>query len=197
MVAAMTLESAAFRRLTEKYGIDEELATKIYNNYKGARTSALKSIQDKGFMVDVDGSIIKVPQLESQTADFLPMMDFKLMDNLLKRNSSELRGLAGNANDIVLNAADILQDAFKAGALLRLGYTIRNGIDSQLRIAASVGSIATLRHLGPGIKNLINNTIPVPARFIDTYRAVDSGRNIKQVQQASVKVINELKDLQV
>ena len=195
MVAAMTLESAAFRRLTEKYGIDEELATKIYNNYKGARTSALKSIQDKGFMVDVDGSIIKVPQLESQTADFLPMMDFKLMDNLLKRNSSELRGLAGNANDIVLNAADILQDAFKAGALLRLGYTIRNGIDSQLRIAASVGSIATLRHLGPGIKNLINNTIPVPARLVDTYRAVDSGRNIKQIQQDTVKVINELKGL--
>ncbi len=117
------------------------------------------------------------------------------MDNLLKRNSSELRGLAGNANDIVLNAADILQDAFKAGALLRLGYTIRNGIDSQLRIAASVGSIATLRHLGPGIKNLINNTIPVPARLVDTYRAVDSGRNIKQVQQDSVKVINELKEL--
>jgi len=195
MVAAMTLESAAFRRLTEKYKIDEELATKIYNNYKGARTSALKSIQDKGFMVDVDGSIIKVPQLESQTADFLPMMDFKLMDNLLKRNSSELRGLAGNANDIVLNAADILQDAFKAGALLRLGYTIRNGIDSQLRIAASVGSIATLRHLGPGIKNLINNTIPVPARLVDTYRAVDSGRNIKQIQQDTVKVINELKGL--
>jgi hypothetical protein len=195
MVAALNLENSTFRRLTEKYGIDEELATKIYNNYKGARTSALKSIQDKGFMVDVDGSIINVPQLESQTADFLPMMDFKLMDNLLKRNSSELRGLAGNANDIVLNAADILQDAFKAGALLRLGYTIRNGIDSQLRIAASVGSIATLRHLGPGIKNLINNTVPVPARLIDTYRAVDSGRNIKQIQQDSVKVINELKGL--
>ena len=195
MVAALNLENSTFRRLTEKYGIDEELATKIYNNYKGARTSALKSIQDKGFMVDTDGSIIKVPQLESQTADFLPMMDFKLMDNLLKRNSSELRGLAGNANDIVLNAADILQDAFKAGALLRLGYTIRNGIDSQLRIAASVGSIATLRHLGPGIKNLINNTIPVPARLIDTYRAVDSGRNIKQIQQDTVKVMNELKGL--
>jgi hypothetical protein len=195
MVAALNIENSTFRRLTDKYGIDEELATKIYNNYKGARTSALKSIQDKGFMVDIDGSIIKVPQLESQTADFLPMMDFKLMDNLLKRNSSELRALAGNANDIVLNAADILQDAFKAGALIRLGYTIRNGIDSQLRIAASVGSIATLRHLGPGIKNLINNTIPVPARLIDTYRAVDSGRNIKQIQQDSVKVINELKEL--
>ena len=74
MVAAMTLESAAFRRLTEKYGIDEELATKIYNNYKGARTSALKSIKDKGFMVDTDGSIIKVPQLESQVWQLLLQM---------------------------------------------------------------------------------------------------------------------------
>jgi hypothetical protein len=195
MVAALNIENSTFRRLTDRYDIDEETATKIYNNYKGARTSALRSIQDKGFMVDTDGSIIRVPQLESQTADFLPMMDFKLMDNLLKRNSSELRGLVGAGNDIVLNFADVLQDAFKAGALLRLGYTIRNGIDSQLRIAASVGSIATLRHLGPGIKNLINNTIPVPARLVDTYRAVDSGRNIKQIQQASVKVINELKGL--
>jgi hypothetical protein len=195
MVAALNLENSTFRRLTDKYGIDEELANTIYNNYKGARTSALKSIQDKGFMVDTNASIIKVKQLESQSADFLPIMDFKLMDKLLKRHNSELRNLVGSGNDIVLNVADILQDAFKAGALLRLGYTMRNGIDSQLRIAASVGSIATLRHLGPGIKNLINNTIPVPARFIDTYRAVDSGKNIKQVQQASVKVINELKKL--
>ena len=195
MVSAMSLESKAFRALTNKYDIDEEIATKIYNNYRGARTSALKSVKDKGFMVDFDGSILKVPQLESQTADFLPMMDFKLMDNLLKRNSSTLRGVVGAGNDIVLNVADVLQDAFKAGALLRLGYTIRNGIDSQLRIAASVGSITTLRHLGPGIKNFINNTVPVPARLVDTYRAVDSGRSIKQVQQASTKVINELKEL--
>ena len=195
MVAALTLESSVFRRLTKKYDIDEKTATDIYNNYKGARTSAQKSIQDRGFMVDFDGEILKVPQLESQTADFLPMMDFKLMDNLLKRNSSAIRALTGGVNAKVLTGVNLLQDAFKAGALLRLGYTIRNGIDSQLRIAASVGSLTTLRHLGPGLKNLINNTVPVPARFVDTYRTVDSGRSIKQVQQASTKVINELKEL--
>jgi hypothetical protein len=195
MTAALTLENSAFRRLTDKYGIDEKLATTIYNNYKGARTSAQKAIQDKGFMVDIDGGMLKVPQLESQTADFLPIMDFNLMDKLLKRRKSEINRLAGNVNDKILTVADILQDAFKAGALLRLGYTIRNGIDSQLRIAASVGSMATLRHLGPGVKNLINNTVPVPARFIDTYRAVDSGKNISKVQDDSVKVMNELADL--
>jgi hypothetical protein len=195
MIAALNIEGQAFRRITEKYGIDEKLANDIYNNYKGARTSAMQSIKDKGFMVDTDGSIIKVPQFESQTADFLPLMDFQLMDNLLKRRNSELKGFVGAGKDSILNVADVLQDAFKAGALLRLGYTIRNGIDSQLRIAASVGSLATLRHLGPGMKNLINNSVAVPARFIDSYRAVDSGMTIKQVQDSSTKVINQLNDL--
>jgi len=195
MIATINLEAEALRKIAAKYDIDEDIANQIYNNYSGARTSALKSIKDKGFMVDTDGSIIKVPQLESQTADFLPVMDFQLMDNLLKRNSSVIRGVVGAGKDSFLTVADIVQDAFKAGALLRLGYTQRNAIDSQLRIAASVGAYATLRHLGPGIKNLINNSVAVPARFIDSYRAVDQGMNIKQVQQSSTKVINELNDL--
>jgi len=195
MIATINLEGQALRKIAAKYDIDEDIANQIYNNYNGARTSALKSIKDKGFMVDTDGSIIKVPQLESQTADFLPIMDFQLMDNLLKRNSSVLRGIVGGGKDSFLTFADVIQDAFKAGALLRLGYTQRNAIDSQLRIAASVGSLATLRHLGPGIKNIVNNSVAVPARFIDSYRAVDQGMTIKQVQQSSTKVINELNEL--
>jgi hypothetical protein len=195
MIATINLEGEALRKIAAKYDIDEDIANQIYNNYNGARTSALKSIKDKGFMVDTDGSIIKVPQLESQTADFLPIMDFQLMDNLLKRNSSVLRGIVGGGKDSFLTVADVVQDAFKAGALLRLGYTQRNAIDSQLRIAASVGSLATLRHLGPGIKNMVNNSVAVPARFIDSYRAVDQGMTIKSIQQSSTKVINELNEL--
>ena len=56
----------------------------IYNGHLGARKSALQSIKDRGFMVDTDNSIIKVQQLESQSADFLPLMDFDLM---LSQNS--------------------------------------------------------------------------------------------------------------
>jgi len=193
--AALNLESTAMRELAKKYDIDEDIANQIYNNYKGARVSALKSIKDKGFMVDTDGSIIKVPQLESQTANFLPLMDFDLMDNLLKRNGKALTSIGGATRDTVFHYADVLQDAFKAGALLRLGYTQRNAIDSQLRIAASVGSFATLRHLGPGLKNLITDKIGTPARLVDRYRPVDAGMNVSQVQQASTKVINELKEL--
>lgn len=194
-IAAEQLEITGLRALVAKHGGDEETALKIYSEYKGARTSALKSIKDNGFMVDLDGSIIKVPQLESQTADFLPLMDFALMDRLLKRQGSLLNSIGGRTVDTTLHYVDVLQDAFKAGALLRLGYTQRNAIDSMLRIAASVGAMAQLRHLGPGIKNVFNNTIATPARLIDRYRPVDAGRTLGEVQQANTLVIRELTDL--
>ena len=194
-VATQNLENFAVRKIAAKYNIDEDIANDIYNNYNGARSSALKSIQDKGYMVDLDGSTLRVPQLESQTANFLPLMDFGLLDNILKKNSSVIRSWAGKVQTTGLHYLDVMQDMFKAGALLRLGYTQRNAIDSQLRIAASVGSFATLQHLGPGIKNLINNTIATPARLVDRYRAVDSGRTLPQIQAASTGVIKELNEL--
>jgi len=191
--ATLAIEGRAFRDIAGKYGIDEKRANAIYNDYKGARTSALKSIQDRGFMVDTDGSILKVQQLESQSANYLPLMDFQLLDNLLKREGNTLRLISGTSKDYVLSSADALQDMFKAGALLRLGYTQRNAIDSQLRIAASVGALTTLRHLGPGVKNLMNNTLQTPARLIDRYRKVDAGLTYKDIQKASTDLIGELK----
>jgi hypothetical protein len=194
-IATVNIESSAMRALAKKHDITEQAAEQIYNDYKGARTSALKSIKDNGFMVDLDDKIIKVPQLESQTADFLPLMDFQLMDNLLKGQKSVINALSGRAVNTTLHYADVLQDAFKAGALLRLGYTQRNAIDSQLRIAASVGAMATLQHLGKGTKNFINNTIAVPARMIDQYRPVDAGMTLRQVQASSTNIIRELDEL--
>jgi hypothetical protein len=193
-LATLNLEGAGLRALAKKHNVDEDIATEIYNNYKGARTSALKSIKDKGFMVDTDNSIIKVPQLESQTANFLPIMDFDLMDDLLKRNARQIN-LLGNTKNAVFNSLDFVQDMFKAAVLLRLGYTIRNTVDSSLRIASSIGAYAQLRHLGPGLKSVIYDTVATPARLVDKYRAVDAGLTFRQVQKLNTKVINELNEL--
>lgn len=195
--STMNLENSVFRQIAKKYGVDEKKAEEIYNNYKGARTSALKSIKDKGFMVDVDNStkVIKDPLFESQTANFLPLMDFELMDRLLKRNANTINLLSGTSKDLVFHYADVLQDAFKAGALLRLGYTIRNGVDSQLRIYASVGALSQMQHLGNGVKNFVNNSVRTPARLIDRYRKVDSGRTLRQVEEARASVTKEIADL--
>ena len=194
-IATQNIEETAVRALAAKYNIDEDAINNIYNNYKGARTSALKSIQDRGYMVDTDGSIIKVAQLESQSADFLPLMDFDLLDRILKRNANTINATLGRGVDTLFNAADVAQDLFKAGALLRLGYTQRNAIDSQLRIAASVGAMASLRHLGPGIKNIVNNSVRVPARLVDKYNPLGATATLEKVQRASNGVIRELEDL--
>ena len=194
-VVINNLENTAVRRIAAKHGVPDEAANELYNNYKGARTSAMKSQKNNGFMVDLDNSVLDVPQLESQTADYLPVMDFDLLDNILKRNKSTFQSFVGRKVDTGLNYLDIAQDLFKAGALLRLGYTQRNAIDSQLRIAASVGAMASLRHLGPGIKHLINNTIEVPSRLIDRYRPVDGVLKFADVQKAHVNIIKELNEL--
>ena len=193
--ATMNLENFAVRKISEKYDIPDDVAMQFYNNYKGARISAMQSIKDRGYMVDLDESTLKVPQFESQTANYLPVMDFALLDNILKRNASVLRSLTGPVKDTTLSILDVTQDMFKAAVLLRFGYTIRNGIDSQLRIASSVGAMATLRHVGPGIKNLINNTKAVPARLIDRYRPVDAGLTYSNVQKSQTRVIKELQEL--
>lgn len=190
--ATMNLEGKIFRDIAKKYGIDEEEAQKIYNNYNGARTSALTSVKDKGFMVDTDGSIIKVPQLESQSANYLPVMDFALLNNLLKRTGSDVARVTGAVSDKVISSVDLLQDMFKAGALLRLGYTQRNAIDSQLRILAATGAFTSLRHLGPGIKNYIYNTKQVTARLIDRYNPISEGRKLVDIQKDSVLLAKEL-----
>ena len=195
-IATQNLEETVIRSLAAKHGIDEEVINTFYNEYKGARTSALKAIQDRGFMVDEDGSIITVQQLESQSANFLPLMDFDLADRILKRNAGTLNAFLGRKKDSIFNAADIVQDMFKAGALLRLGYTQRNAIDSQLRIAASVGAMVSLRHLGPGVKNIVNNTVNRNlSRLVDEYLPLGKKLNFAEIQVASNNLIRELEEL--
>jgi hypothetical protein len=51
--------------------------------------------------------------------------------------------------------------------LLRGGYPIRNAVDSQLRIMAVFGAMTTMRHMGQGMKNLVENTYNQGSRLID------------------------------
>ena len=197
--AAFTLENTLFKRIADKHGIDPDLAEEIYNDYKYRRTSALQAIKDQGFMIDSDKQILKIQQLESQSADFLPLMDFELMDKLLKRNAETLNMLgktskvAGQGKDTILHYGDVLQDAFKAGALLRLGYTLRNGLDSQLRIAASVGAMTSLGNLGPGLKNLMYNTYKTAGNMVDDLKVIPGEKvNFKQVEKNRVNVLKEI-----
>jgi hypothetical protein len=170
------LEQNILISVAKRHGISKEQAMDIWNDVHNARTSAVNTVKEKGFMVDQDKSILKFPVFESQTANFVPIMDFDLMNRLIKRNQSSIAFL-GRTADTTIHYADILQDAFKAAALLRGGYTIRNGVDSQLRIMASLGAMASIRHLGEGMKDMMFDRIKAPSAISDRFSFLPTKKN--------------------
>lgn len=160
--AISIIENAAFAAVAGKYGIDLKTANGVYTTYHRSRMMAQESLRKNGFMIDEDGSMIGSHVFESQTANYMPMMDIDLLDTLLKnhklaKKSQTLSKIYGLGNEVV-GLLDAIQVMFKAGVLMRLGYTLRNGTEAQLRIAASTGAMASMRHLGPGLRNFIYNT---------------------------------------
>ena len=177
------MEETVWRAIYTKHGISQKVADDIYKEYKRARQGAIQSIKDKGYMIDTDGSMIYTPQLQSQTADWFPIMDFDLADKLLKRHKSTLNILG----DVSLTALgqegfhklEVINDLFKAGALIRLGYTMRNGVDNQLRIMSAVGAEASFQYAGEGMKNIAYNMGKRGLRFVDNIKLTSGVPNVK------------------
>lgn len=194
------IENAIFSAICGKHGIDRATAEKAYQGYYKARHGAQESLRKNGFMIDENGTVLSVPQFESQTANYLPMMDFDMLNrilhrNAIARNNKPLSVAYGLGNEVV-TLLDTIQSMFKAGVLMRLGYTVRNGTEAQLRIAASVGSMASLRHLGPGMKNFVFNTGDnVASRAVDRFSMNRGALQYEDVKSQLDKVDSSLTEL--
>ena len=160
------LEQTGYRIVAAKHGVSPEDAEQLFNYHVKLRTGRMTEAKEDGFIFDKElNQMIKVPLFESQTANFLPIADFDTIDSVIQRNKSAILAVSGSVKDIVT----VTNDLWKAAVLLRLGYPIRNAVDSQLRIWATVGAMASLRHAGEGAKNLIDNTSVAKQRMVDNY----------------------------
>jgi len=198
-VVVNQLENTGYRRIANKHGIDVGTAEELFNFHVAARSGKMREIKEEGFLWDaIENRMIRVPLLESQTANFLPIANFDEIDRVLGANSNLLRALAGRAIDI----QETVSDLWKASVLLRLGYPVRNAIDSQLRIWATVGAMASLRHLGPGSRNLMNNVADYAkkSRLVDRFNLVDRpnpDRIRKELQAVGREIADREKALKV
>ena len=163
------LERTGYNIVAAKNGIEAAEAEQLFNYHVQLRSGKLKEAKEEGFMYDKElNQMVKVPLFESQTANFLPIADFDTIDAVIKRNGNLIRAAAGSAHDLV----GITSDLWKAAVLLRLGYPIRNAVDSQLRIWATVGAMASLRHASEGARNIyVNNLKPMKNRLVDNFDA--------------------------
>jgi hypothetical protein len=179
MAAVQRIESRTLTEIASQYGIDPKVAEKIYNDFNYARSTASEFLQKQGYLIDTDGSIIKSPQLSSQLADAIPMMDFRLMEALIKRHQNVLQRAVGKTGDVLGQVMTPIYTVWKASVLFRLGYTIRNVAEGNLRSAAAVGFIPVLAEPGKTLKRVAYNNALREGKMRDYVGGVLTGRNPK------------------
>lgn len=193
------IENAVTSGTFAMHGIEADKALGWYSRHWNARKTTMDSLKKVGFMVNEDGAVIRLPQFESQTANYLPMIDIDLMHSILKQRDLAMRSktlstLYGTGREVI-GAADFLQRMFKAAVLMRLGYTIRNGAESQMRIMASTGSLASMSFLGEGLRNAVFNTGKSTARLVDNVRRPTGEMSYKETKEALSGVDAQLAEL--
>jgi hypothetical protein len=144
MQVVTRLERDAAYSIADAYNIPKNVADQMYGEYSRARQTATQYLNERGYGVDLDGSIYKSPVLSSQLASSIPMMDFRVYEDLIRRHQNAFRNAVGASQDFLRTLVEPVLTAWKASVLFRLGYTIRNVAEGNARAAAGFGFIPAL-----------------------------------------------------
>jgi hypothetical protein len=135
-----SFEDLAITSINRKLGISDEAGAQIWGAYKSRRETARSMIRDRKFLMTDDDVILKIPYLERQGANALPMVDLENYERVLVKNKGLLTALEGGFNvvdpDSWRYTTGILNDMWKASVLLRLGYTVRNVSEGAMSMMA-------------------------------------------------------------
>lgn len=192
---ATSFEDLAVLQVNKALGISDETGKYIWDAYKGRRKVSMDSIRDRKFLMTNDDTILKIPYLERQGANALPMIDLENYARVLKENSGLIKAIDGSHGildpDRDRYIAGLLNDVWKASVLLRLGYTVRNISEASLSILAKgYGLVAASELSTEGVKKWYNN------RVIGVERLTDKTLVSKGLREDSIKLRQQLASLQ-
>lgn len=190
-----SFEDLAIGAINRKVGLSDDAATTIWSQYKSRRETARQMIKDRKFLMTNDDVILKIPYLERQGANALPMVDLENYARVLEKNKGVLNSLGRNLDivdpDAMRYATGILNDMWKASVLLRLGYTIRNMTEASLSILGKGYGLMALGDINrEGFKSWYTNRVRGIERLTDK-RLVAQG-----VREDSIKIRRALADTQ-
>jgi len=185
--AAKDFEISASKLLNAKYGMSDEVGAMIWGAFSSRRDSAMNMVRNKKFLMTNDDMILKIPYLERQGGNALPLLDLERYDRAIKANKNVLTALEGEGKIVNSEAggryvAGILNDTWKASVLMRLGYTIRNTGEAALSIMAKGYGLAWAGELNAtAAKHWYNNRQAGFERFVDK-RLVAKGIRTDSIQ---------------
>ncbi len=169
---AVSFEDLAVSAVNRKLGLTDEQGLFIWNQYKSRRSTALDSVRNRKFLMTNDDVILKIPYLERQGANALPMVDLENYARVLEANKGVLKSIGRKGEiidpDTMKYVTGILNDMWKASVLLRLGYTIRNVSEATLSILGKGYGLLALGDLNrDGFKSWYNNRVQGLERAAD------------------------------
>jgi hypothetical protein len=189
--SAEDFEIMAARLIHAKLGVSDEVGQKIWSAFSSRRSSAMAMMRDRKFLMTDDDMILKIPYLERQGGNAMPLLDLERYYEVLDKNKGLMQALEGSKN-IVNPSTDkyimgILNDTWKASVLLRLGYTVRNLTEASLSI---LGKGYGLVWAGQFNEQAVGNWFENRVQGID--RWTDRKLVAKGVRTDSVKTRREL-----
>lgn len=143
--------------------ISAKTIDEIYQIIDSRRAEVVGNFKDRAYGVLPENGEVVVGSayLRSQLETNMPMLNLRMLEKSMKiaekADLDELADIGGRTSQSWKNALDEIQSLWKAGVLLRLGYTIRNTGEGWLRTAAFLGSVPALNAMPGGVKNFASN----------------------------------------
>lgn len=169
---------ALWREHLKRQGIEKQ---NLYSTVKMPGAEAGEHIRVDVFE-DGSGGWKVHPNLVSRLINSQQMIDLDAYDRLLARNGSALKALrnpAGSAREWIENSGDYLNQLWKFGTLLRLGYIPRVLGDDLAGQMARLGAATMALRAGWGIKNAATNMARAYQRPIFEARAAAHLEGVK------------------
>jgi hypothetical protein len=181
------MEDAAVGTLAKNAGMTPDEVLEVMREISGGRTQAREALAGRAFdgegrsrlsyIDDSTGVATEIPLLVPQNANIVPLADLDAARKALTR-IGEFKRLHPTTR-VPPELLEGLYRVWKPAMLLRVGWTVRSLTDAQLRIAAKVGVASQLRHLKPGLDNLVGNA------FNRTLASIDNGGTTAERRQAA------------
>jgi len=168
--AIKRIEQNVSNLLAEKHGSSRTLMDDLYKRLDKNRSGAIERFQKSGYGVDPeDGSLIVASAvMRSQLARSMPMLDMRVLEKSAKIAGRDIYKGIDDAAEVSItktvalaitkSGIDELETLWKAGVLLRLGYTQRNLVEGWLRSVAYLGTIPAWEKSLQGLSNSFYNT---------------------------------------
>lgn len=147
--AVVDMEEDLVTTMAARHGLGPDVARKIYGAHSQARQSAMDDYLSKGYFLDDNKHLVKVPWLDSQLADTVPVVDFNRLDEALTEHADDIAATfsAASAKETGEMWLSMFSQVWKPAVLLRVGYTVRNVGEAYI-----AGAVATSRLYGnPGV----------------------------------------------